>query len=71
LISTFAAVSAGNGDRLIFGGLAEAHEPGGGFECAQRAERWQITTRRRVKISQAWLRNSRLQHQATLHISGA
>jgi hypothetical protein len=47
-----------------------AHEPGGGFACAQRAERRQITVHR-VKIPQAWLRNSRLQRQATLHISGA
>jgi hypothetical protein len=39
-----------------------AHEPGGG--------RRQIAVYR-VKIPQAWLRNSRLQHQATLHISGA
>ena len=70
LDSTFAAFSAGGGDRLIFGGLAEVHEPGGGFECAQRAEQRQITVHR-VKIPQAWLRNSRLQHQVTLHISGA
>jgi hypothetical protein len=45
-----------------------AHEPGGGFACAQRAERRQITVHR-MKIPQAWLRNSRLQHQVSLHIS--
>jgi hypothetical protein len=56
LDSTFAAFSA--------------HELGGGFACAQRAERRQITVHR-MKIPQAWLRNSRLQHQATLHISRA
>jgi hypothetical protein len=67
---TFVAFSAGGVDRLIFGGLAEAHEPGGVFECAQRAERRQITVHR-VKIPQAWLRNSHLKHQATLHISCA
>jgi hypothetical protein len=70
LDSTFAAFSAGGGDRLISGGVAEAHKPGGGFECAQRAERRQITVHC-MNIPQAWLRNSRLQHQATLHISDA
>jgi uncharacterized protein YjiS (DUF1127 family) len=43
--------------------------PGGGFECAQRAEQGQITVHR-VKIPQAWVRNSRLQLKVTLHISG-